>query len=653
MLNRVSIFMVAVAVGLAVAITPACVSAADTEEVTGRYQVVNFAGDSGFSGLGADGRTLTPDGARHPRLSLFGKPERIEIYVNRAAPGSRLGVALVSHFQTFRRLSDPLAGGNETVVFTPPPDGWEHSGAKEDHITYPLQLVELWVAPPEGHSGPASAELDRIECVTRISRDRQLALWAEWAGPADQDRRTMRVQAWNLTPEPVSGSLRIRQLDWEETPLNQEVALPLTLPGNGERQEMLFDVTIPRRLNFTEVVAGFSPEGGALAPVSAKVCHTRELEDGGSRELRPESPWGMGVYLYRYGTEEHEKVAALARQAGVKWSREEFSWANTEVAPGEYDFSFYDSVVSAAHRNGISVYGLLCYWGRFTEPYTEKGIDDFCRWARAAVRHFRGRIKHWEVYNEPNIFFWSGPKELYPVLLKRCYAAIKEEDPDALVLGCSTAGIDRDFIQDVLNAGAPFDILTIHPYRRTLVESKFANELQRAAELVGGREVWITEMGWSTHAAGVFERDQASLLARSYLTAVWSGACQNMGWYDLRNDGPDPFVFEHNFGVLYQDFSPKPAFRALASVCLTLDGGKPTPIACKKEGVMGLRAERGAAVWADREEQVTLVCDRPPEQLRNLMGEPLPFSSKGRKVRLHLRPGKPVFAVGGRISRIE
>ncbi|MGB1700168.1 MAG: family 1 glycosylhydrolase, partial [Nannocystaceae bacterium] len=77
--------------------------------------------------------------------------------------------------------------------------------------------------------------------------------------------------------------------------------------------------------------------------------------------------------------------------------------------PGKYDFHYYDKVVETARRHGISVYGLLAYWSRWTKPYTEEGIDDFCRWARAVVRRYKGKVKHWEIYNEPNIFFWSGP----------------------------------------------------------------------------------------------------------------------------------------------------------------------------------------------------------------------------------------------------
>ncbi|HPO31178.1 MAG TPA: hypothetical protein PKX28_08045, partial [Candidatus Hydrogenedentes bacterium] len=219
-----------------------------SDKIPGRYVITDFSGESGFSGLGDDGRTLGPEGARHPRLSLFGEPEAIEIHIRQATPGSRVGMALVSHFQTFRRVSDPLSGGTQALVFPPPPDGWEHSGAEEQHVTYPLQLIELWLVPPESSPAPPVAVLDRIECATRISRDRQLVLWAEWAQSPVGSRRSMRIQAWNLAPEDVMGTLEIRQVDWEERPLNEPVSQAWMLPGGGACQELVFNVAIPDHL---------------------------------------------------------------------------------------------------------------------------------------------------------------------------------------------------------------------------------------------------------------------------------------------------------------------------------------------------------------------------------------------------------------------
>ncbi len=257
-----------------------------------------------------------------------------------------------------------------------------------------------------------------------------------------------------------------------------------------------------------------------------------------------------------------------------------------QIATHFMTWTFYDQVVATAKRHGISVYGLLAYWSPWTKPYTAAGIEDYCRFAAAAATRYRDDIQDWEVYNEPNIFFWQGPRDMYAELLIKAHAAIKEANPPARVLGCSTAGIDLDFIRRTMELGATFDVLTIHPYRSRMDDRQFIADLQEAAEVVKlangeRRPVWITEMGWATHvlhndsSAGfrvTTQRDQACLIARSYIDAIASGVAPNISWYDFRNDGTDPFNFEHNMGIVTRDFRPKPAYRAYATVATMLDG---------------------------------------------------------------------------------
>jgi hypothetical protein len=268
------------------------------------------------------------------------------------------------------------------------------------------------------------------------------------------------------------------------------------------------------------------------------------------------------------------------------------------------------------------------------------------------VAHFKDRVKYWEIYNEPNIFFWNGPKELYPVLVKKCCAAIKETDPEATVLAISTSGIDRAFIKKCLQADAPFDVLTVHPYRNKLNDSGFVREMRDVAALVGNRPVWITEMGWPTQIGGTTERTQASLLSRCYLSAVASGACQNISWYDFRDDGNDPFYNESNFGVLYEDMRPKPGYRALATLCHTFAKASPTLVETGSKDLFAVRAGDAWAFWCLRAPASLSFRCADDADIRNLMGEPVKPERKGRKTTLALTPENPVF-VQGALKRLH
>ncbi len=584
-------------------------------------------------------------------MSLFGHPEELSLHVQGGLPGSTLTIYLGSHFQTFSRQLGVLDGGDQTFTVPTPPEGWEYSGGENDgKVRYPLRVARLQWDRANSAAELSNLQLVELRCKTEVTPGRVVTVLASMAGD-NPKALTATCRAWNLLDHDITGTLETTVRDWQGNVMQVQKTF-WTLLANGTPTNESIPVFVPDKLNFADVEFHFT--AGASVDVAAHTTYTRPLADAGETTLQPESPWGMGVYLYRYGDNaQMDQAAAMAQAAGVKWSREEFSWARTEPQRGEYDFHFYDTVVDTAHRHGISVYGLLSYWSSWTKPYTEEGIDDFCTWAKEVVKRYKGRIKHWEVYNEPNIFFWQGPKELYPVLLTRCYEAIKSVDPDADVLGMSTAGIDTKFIQAGLDAGAPFDILTIHPYRAVMAEPGFMKELREVARQVNNRPVWITEMGWSTQInGGKDELTQAQLLARSYLAAIASGACQNISWYDFRNDGTDPFYNEANFGVLRADMTPKPAYRALATVCRTLDSGAPESVESFGDDVIGLQMGDTTALWSPFKEIILHVKPQGDRlQIKNLMGEALTPKKEGETIVLHLQPGAPIFLTGPAVKR--
>src|SRR5690606_18084634 len=130
------------------------------------------------------------------------------------------------------------------------------------------------------------------------------------------------------------------------------------------------------------------------------------------------------------------------------------------------------------------------------------------------------------------------------------------------------------------------------------VAGKFMGVLVGVGTQVGGRKVWVTEIGWSTWMGGVTEREQAALLSRCYLAAALSGACERIAWYDFRDDGNDRYEKEFNFGVMYSDLRPKPAYRALATIGTALGAGEAVARTDFGPGVYALEMGEGVAMWA-------------------------------------------------------
>ena len=582
---------------------------------------------------------------------ILGNVGKIRIQVNSPAVSHRMDVYLRTHFMTFHKVvAGPSGAGDQEVVLEGPPGpGWQWmDGENDGRIHGPVRMGQIRFE--------ANGQKDRVELELRgitIEGNQPANRLCVVTGQASEPVQ-FASQLRCMGSAPVSGELSWIFRDWDRKELGRGHG-SLTVPA---RAELLTVPVTPQfgtaNLKFIEAEIQLSIPDQEVAPVYA--TWSAEQDRQTDCTLRPSSPFGMGVYLERYHGADMERAASVARDAGVKWSREGFSWGRIEPQRGHFDWTYYDGLMDTAKRHGISVYGLVHGWAPWTKPYTPEGIDDYLAFLKAVVGHYHADVHHWEIWNEPNIFFWQGPKEMYAELLRRSYAAVKEVDPSALVLGMSTSGIDYNFIARTMALDAPFDILTIHPYRKILNDRALINEMKIVTDLVKGRPVWITEFGWSTLTphntltqdfAPFTERQQAELLARAYLSMLSAGIHTNISWYDFRNDGDDPLYFENDMGMLYRDFRPKPAYWAYSTMTRLLEGRQAAGEVDAGEGVLAFRFEgKGSviALWSpDGDRTVILPVTGKRVTLVNTIGESREI--KAGKVKVELHGGAPVYLV--------
>ncbi len=631
-------------------------------EMTSTYVAFDFSSSRGWGPGGGPGNRLDSGrweyafnaGAGAPSLntdfSLLGEPATLRLVLDGDGSGHSIHVQLASHFQRFHRQIGHLTGKGELVLEVPlgNMEAWKHFGGQNDgQVRLPLRMSQLRLDRTD--AGPANGRiaLKRIEIDTVLPEGLNLLLVPDIRHTEGRARFSVRVQ--NLRSSEVKGRLvcDIRNLGER---VKREV-VEMTVPPAGARQQTRAFGAVVGRHHFLEAVFQWVEPGSNSPPVSIGMS-TLPAEPG-SATLNPESPIGVGLYLYRWHRDPraHERVtelAGLAQRAGVKWTREQIDWGLIEPSEGHYNWAFYDDLIDVALDHGISVYGLLCYWSPYAKANTPEGIDQYCRWVGRVVRRYKSKVKHWEIWNEPNIFFWSGPKELYATLLTRAYEAIKAEDPEAQVLGCSTSSIDTNFIKLTMARGGKFDALTIHPYRGTLEDLSYIQDLQKAKALVDGRPVWITEIGFPSQLLGGYcERRQASLVARVYLASVASGAAESVSWYDFRNDGTDPYYAEMNFGLVRSDFRLKPGYGALATIGRTLAGLRVTGQIDVGQGAYAFRFSDGerdtiAACAPDAGRVLTFETDADVG-ITNGMGEPIDPVRNGRRISITLDAGFPAY----------
>ncbi len=282
-----------------------------------------------------------------------------------------------------------------------------------------------------------------------------------------------------------------------------------------------------------------------------------------------------------------EQSIADMKALGANTFRDEVFWSAIEQQKGVLTwperFKSLERGVDLAKARGIEPLIILAYGNKLYHdgryPISDEAQAGFVRFSEFVVRHFKGRVKYFEVWNEWN---QSGDPRDYTRLLKKVYPAIKKIDPSIVVLGGAVEGSwePPTFIEALAREGAlaAMDGLSIHPYVFWRGESgtpqamfRWIERLQTMLKTYSkGRDVplYVTEIGWPSHSAklGISQRQAGDYASQAVLMLRSLPYVKGMWWYNLYNKGADDKDNETNFGLMTEQGKPKPAFDALQSV---------------------------------------------------------------------------------------
>jgi len=162
-------------------------------------------------------------------------------------------------------------------------------------------------------------------------------------------------------------------------------------------------------------------------------------------------------------------------------------------------------------------------------------------------------VIYWQVWNEPNeVGFWypTPSASAYVELLKMAYEAVKEANPNAIVINGGLSGLNppRQYLRDMYAAGASnyFDILALHPYGQPKSPAVYLEDylrfMKNIMETYGDleKDVWITEIGWPTDPdqfGAVNEQEQADYLRLTYEISFDLDFIKKVFWYRLQDAG--------------------------------------------------------------------------------------------------------------------
>lgn len=371
---------------------------------------------------------------------------------------------------------------------------------------------------------------------------------------------------------------------------------------------------------------------------------------------------GVGFEKLDRAVFDPEKAYDKLGAVGAKWIRLQSGWQRTEREKGVYDFAWLDDIVNNLIARGMTPWICLCYgnelyneeakqyFGAVGVPpiFTEEQRTGWANYVTATVGHFKGRVTHYEIWNEPdNNFSWKhGPNTREVGEFNIATAkAIRAGDENAFIIG-GTISRDLAFLRGILDTGMGnyVDAITYHAY--TLTEAERMNRYRTACcicrqynpDLIviqgeagtqssdeGHGALWH---GWWTpeKQAKFLLRGLVCDLAAPMPFASWFSCLDMIEALNGTVGDKASYLDYGYFGLLAADFdengfstgeySPKPAYFAMQNLCALLGNATPddteaavrpalwdrswVPCDLDAEGLLqrGFRLENGARALA-------------------------------------------------------
>jgi len=295
-----------------------------------------------------------------------------------------------------------------------------------------------------------------------------------------------------------------------------------------------------------------------------------------------------------------QRTLRMVREVGAPWVVEYFPWPYVEPAEGEFFWTHSNQVIEHAENQDLTVIARLGWtpaWARPDRDEKETTLthldaehyEDFAAFAASFVEHYRDRVDHVIIWNEPNLSFEWGYRpvdpEGYVDLLRAVYPRAHAANPDVVVLAGalaptmepegSAAGMsDLAYLTRMYKAGAApyFDALAAHAYGQTSPPGEppasdalnFRRvELLREVMVAYGdvdKPVYVTEAGWNDHprwagAVSPAQRIQYTIGAYEWARQRWPW-CECVAMWAFRYPAPT-HSYQDNYAFVTTDFEPK------------------------------------------------------------------------------------------------
>lgn len=301
-----------------------------------------------------------------------------------------------------------------------------------------------------------------------------------------------------------------------------------------------------------------------------------------------------------YADQQSQAAFTKAREAGIGWVRYDLYWNFANPAPGVYNWTIPDEEITRQRNAGLNIWIRVVWPPAWTtgvsysngqvplfclnnptnpdcnDPTKTPSTANFLTFLRQAFDRYGDRVKYWgfgtEVHNF--VFYTGGPEKFTREILAPGYQEAKTR-------GFTVVGPDED-VADSLDYllllegvyGRWCDVISFHILRHSGGGmARLDNELKPVIDRRGGgRPVWLSEVGMEAEIGTTTDQIQAAWLLDQITGISARPWIQKSFIYRLKHVSSAP-----DFGILYANDLPKPAWFSIRDFIAGLPAPSPTP----------------------------------------------------------------------------
>ena len=354
----------------------------------------------------------------------------------------------------------------------------------------------------------------------------------------------------------------------------------------------------------------------------------------------------------RFGAVEAFRFPPGATDLRVGWERVLFWWRGLQPTNSDEwnEFYFPDGELNGELAAGREVIGMLSNppdWanGNQGPAGVPKNLDlpwndthnYWGQFVYKTVKRYRGKIDHWVVWNEPDVwsveqpgYTWKGTAEEFYQLMRVAWFAAKDANPDCTIhLPGLTYYWDKEhgrelYFSRLLNLidkdptakehQQYFDVVTLHLYFRSQAVYDILQEFRQVMAQHGlNKPIWINETNAPPSrdpqdpvpntVFHVTLDEQASFIVQAFALGI-AGSADRIAVYKLI-DRPKPPGALEPYGLLREDESRRPGYEAYRVVTRYFAGFKGAVLQ-QKGPVQVVTIDRGdktsTVVWTNSPE---------------------------------------------------